>query len=290
MNFQEAQNKAFPAKRHIQVKGQLYDFSNAMIMGIINLTPDSFHSSSRAAHIDAALLQAAKHIEEGAAILDLGAYSSRPGAEDINTETELRRLLPTLKAIRKEFPNTLVSVDTFRSEVADKALNEGADLINDISGGVLDDAMFDVIAKHKAPYIMMHMQGTPQNMQENPHYEDIVNELIQYFSVRLKIARDKGINDIIFDPGIGFGKSLKHNYLLLKSVERFKLFGLPILIGISRKSVVNKVLGTKPEDALNGSTVLHSILAQKMPMIYRVHDVKEMHEVIQITDFYQNIG
>lgn len=258
-------------------------------MGIINLTPDSFHAESRSQDHSTALLHAQKHLKDGADILDLGAYSSRPGATDINVNEEIKRLIEPLRAIRKSFPDSIISIDTFRAEVAKAALNEGADIINDISGGNLDEDMLALVGKHKVPYIMMHMKGTPQTMQSNPEYDSVVDEIIQFFEGQIEKARSLGINDIILDPGIGFGKSLEHNYEILRNLERFTVFGLPILLGISRKSLVNKALNIRSKDALNGTTALHSMLVGKTAMIYRVHDVKEMAEVIELNRYFNKV-
>lgn len=258
-------------------------------MGIINLTPDSFHADSRSQESSAALKHAEKHLKEGAQILDLGAYSSRPGASDIIVNEELNRLIKPLKAIRKTYPNSIISVDTFRSEVAKAALEEGADMINDISGGTLDKNMLNLVADYKVPYIMMHMKGNPQTMQKNPKYENVVQEINQFFERQIQKARAAGINDIILDPGIGFGKSLEHNYQILKNIERFTIFGLPVLLGISRKSVINKILNISSKHALNGTTTLHSKMLDKINMIYRVHDVKEMAEAIHLSAYFNKV-
>lgn len=289
MILDKAQDKLNRTKKSINIHGVLHDFSRSMVMGIINLSPDSFHEASRAHGIDELLSQAKKHIIEGAQILDLGAYSSRPGADDISEDEELSRLISPLRELRKTYPELIISVDTFRSNVADQALSTGADIINDISGGKLDSNMFSILAKHKAPYIMMHMQGRPQTMQDHPEYTHVVDDLLLFFSNQIQQARNAGVHDIIIDPGIGFGKTLAHNYEILRSIERFEIFETPILIGISRKSVINKVLNTKAKYALNGSTALHAILASKTDAIFRVHDVKEMTEVLQISEMYRDV-
>lgn len=258
-------------------------------MGIINLTPDSFYEGSRSNSVHEALRKASQQLEGGADILDIGAYSSRPGATDITEKEELERLLPTLRAIRKEFDTAVISIDSFRSSIAKLAIEEGADIINDISGGVQDKKMLEVVGQKKAAYVLMHMQGNPQNMQQNPSYNNVIEELLSYFSSRVSEAKQHGINDLIIDPGIGFGKSLEHNYLILKNLHRFEVFGLPTLIGISRKSVINKVLNTNPLNSLNGTTALHTIIASKAECIFRVHDSKEMKEVLKLIDFYSQV-
>jgi dihydropteroate synthase len=283
------QDSPIHKKKLINIKGVLHDFSKSKVMGIINLTPDSFYSESRTQNIDKVLKLAQNHLDEGADILDLGAYSSRPGAEDISEQEELKRLIPALKEVRATFPKTIISIDTFRSGVAREALEQGVDIINDISGGNADEIIMEVVSDFKAPYVLMHMQGTPQSMQRNPNYENVVDELLNYFSERIDLAYSKGINDLIIDPGIGFGKSLEHNYQILSSIKRFEVYGLPILIGVSRKSVVNNVLNTNPLNSITGTTALQTLIASQNNAIFRVHDVLEMRQVLKLVDYYSSV-
>lgn len=249
-------------------------------MGILNLTPDSFYDGGELNTIDAAITKCAKMLNDGAAIIDIGAYSSRPGAEDISEEEELKRLLPYLKELVSNFPDAVFSVDTFRANVAEKAIENGTAIINDISGG--NDEMFQTIRELGVPYILMHIKGTPQTMQQNLQQGKILNEVMYYFSERLNKLHRLGVNDIILDPGFGFGKTLEQNYELLREFEHFGIFDKPVLAGVSRKSMINKVLGTKPENALNGTAVLNTILLEKGVSILRVHDVKESVEAIKL--------
>lgn len=265
-------------------KGKLIDLSKPAVMAILNLTPDSFYSQSRVKNIDEALKKTASFIQEGAQFIDIGAYSSRPGAIHVSETEELERLLPIVEAIAKEFPNTLISIDTFRAKVAEAAILTGAHLINDISAGNLDEAMFDTIAKLQVPYIMMHMKGTPQNMQENPTYENIGSEVLTYFIEKLNHLRKLGVKDIIIDPGFGFAKTIDHNYKLLQEMESLNILALPILVGFSRKSMLTKFLDIKSEEALNGTTVLNTISLQKGATILRVHDVKAVMECIKVSE------
>lgn len=252
-------------------------------MGILNITPDSFYDGGRYQNDRHILNQVENMLTEGADFIDIGAYSSRPGADDIPIEEEKRRLLPVLDLLQTQFGNDLfISIDTFRSEVAELALQRDVALINDISAGILDEKMLDVIAKYDVPYIMMHMKGTPKNMKDLAHYDDVVSEVKQYFSERLNSAREKGISNIIIDPGFGFAKTITHNFEMLSKFELFKSFGLPVLCGISRKSMIYKTLGCSAQEALNGTTALHSIALEKGANILRVHDVKEAKECVKL--------
>lgn len=273
----------------LNIKGEIHAFHSPLIMGILNLTPDSFFDGGKHGSDIKILEKTEKMIKEGVNIIDLGAYSSRPGAENVDEKEELKRLIEPLKRIRSSFPELIISVDTFRSNVAEQAVEFGADIINDISSGELDDKMMDTISKIKVPYIMMHMQGNPNNMQENPTYDDVTSSVLKFFTSKIKMANAKGINDIIIDPGFGFGKNVSHNYELLKNLKSFEMFKKPILVGVSRKSMINKVLKINPKDALNGSTALHTIALQNGANILRVHDVKEAREVVKIVSYYQNI-
>lgn len=267
----------------INYKGNLIDLSRPRVMGIINVTPDSFFSGSRSPSEKEILQNAEKMLKEGADFLDLGAYSSRPGADDIPVEEELKRMIPSVELIVKNFPEAVLSIDTFRAEVASKSIEAGAAMINDISAGKLDKEMLPIIAKFQVPYIMMHMKGTPQSMKELNQYEDLVGDILLYFSERIKAARELGINDIIIDPGFGFAKNIEQNYELFSKLEIFRNLELPILTGISRKSMVWKKLGISADEALNGTTVLNTIALMKGTNILRVHDVKEAVECIKIT-------
>lgn len=264
--------------------GKLIDLSSPAVMAILNLTPDSFYSQSRINSIEEALKRTASFIQEGAQFIDIGAYSSRPGAADVSETEELQRLIPIVEAIAKEFPQVFISIDTFRAKVAEAAILSGAHLINDISAGNLDEAMFETVAKLQVPYVMMHMKGTPQNMQENPNYENITNEVLVYFIAKTNQLQQLGVKDIIVDPGFGFAKTTEHNYQLLQQMESFNLLKLPILVGFSRKSMITKVLNIKPEEALNGTSILNTVALQKGATILRVHDVKAAAECIKLVE------
>ena len=266
----------------INCKGNLIDLSTPKVMGVINLTPDSFYDGGKLTSEKEILLQANKMLQEGATFLDLGAYSSRPGAQFVSEKEEIHRLLPVIKILLNEFPETLLSIDTFRSNVANESIYAGASLINDISAGTLDDHMFKIIAQHQVPYVMMHMRGTPETMMQNTDYRDLTKEVIYYFSERIAKARSFGINDLIADPGFGFSKTLDQNYELFNDLELFRHLNVPLLIGISRKSMIQKKIKTTAADSLNGTTALHAIAIQKGVSILRVHDVKEAFETINL--------
>ena len=266
----------------INCKGELVDLSTPKVMGILNITPDSFFDGGKYKSDKELLNQVAKMLNEGASFIDVGAYSSKPGAKHISEEEELNRLLPTLDIILNEFPNTLISIDTFRSKVAKQSIESGAALINDISGGNLDPNMFKTIGKLQVPYILMHLKGNPQNMQENPSYKNVTQDVLYYFSKKIAALRKEKVNDIIIDLGFGFGKTLEHNYELLKHLPLFKELGLPILTGISRKSMLYKLLNITPNKALNATSIANTIALQKGTNMLRVHDVKEAVESIKI--------
>lgn len=269
--------------RYINVNGQLMDLSQPRVMGILNITPDSFYADSRKQTEKDIIARIHQILDEGGDFIDIGAYSSRPDASDVSPKEEMERLKYGLEILRNECPEAVVSVDTFRADVAKMCVEEyGVALINDIAAGQMDPEMFSTIAQLKIPYIMMHMQGTPQNMQKNPHYDNPVKEIILYFAEKIEKLRASGVKDLIIDPGFGFGKTLAHNYEILDKLEELQMFQLPILIGVSRKSMVYKLLGGGPEDALNGTTALHAIALMKGARILRVHDVKAATETVRI--------
>ena len=269
----------------LNIKGDILDLSSPKIMGILNVTPDSFYDGGVFSNEKKILHQVEKMILDGADIIDVGGYSSKPGAETIPLKEEEKRVIPIIKLINKTFDKTVISVDTFRSEIAEKSLSEGASIINDISAGDLDPEMFNCVAELKVPYIMMHMKGTPNNMQKNPIYENVVSEIIKNLSNKLFLAKKAGIVDVIIDPGFGFGKTASHNYCILNNLSFFKELGCPILVGMSRKSMIYKLLDTNPKNALNGTTCLNTISIINGAKILRVHDVKEAKEVITLTNF-----
>lgn len=266
----------------INCLGQLIDLTSPKVMGILNVTPNSFYDGGQYVTEKSILNQVEKMLVEGAAFIDLGAYSSKPNAAFVSEEDELARLLPVVKSVLKHFPDTLLSIDTFRSEVAKKSLDLGAAMINDIAAGNLDEKMFETIAKYQVPYVMMHMKGTSQTMTSLTNYDNIVKEVLFYFSEKIATARSFGINDLIVDPGFGFAKTTNQNYEVLQHLELFQNLELPILVGVSRKSMVYKVLGTSAEEALNGTTVLNTIALTKGANILRVHDVKEAVEAAKL--------
>ncbi len=256
-------------------------------MGIINTTPDSFYAESRKSTVDAALQTAEQMLNAGATILDIGGQSTRPGSEQISADEELKRVIPIIEAINKKFPESFISIDTFNSTVAKHAVDAGATIVNDISGGLMDDKMLSIVANLKVPFVCMHMKGTPQNMQQNSFYENVTKEVLDFFIERIEACKLAGIKDIIIDPGFGFGKTIQHNFMLLKELDLFKSLEKPLLLGISRKSMIYKTLNISSEDALNGTTVLNTIGLFNGANILRVHDVKEAVETINIISAYQ---
>ena len=266
----------------INCRGQLLNLSSPTVMGIINLTPDSFFDGGRLGDEEKVLAQVETMLNQGAGIIDIGGMSSRPGAELISAEEELDRILAHVKNIVAKFPKAILSIDTIHAKVADECLQAGAHLINDISAGRYDANMLAVVAKHQAPFVLMHMQGLPSTMQQNPHYENVVNELLDFFAGRISVCREAGITDLILDCGFGFGKTLEHNYTLLRNLPLFSTFRLPMLVGVSRKGMITKTLNIKPEDALNGTTVLNTIALLNGANILRVHDVQEAKEVVDL--------
>jgi len=279
-------NNFFKKNLTLNIKGTLYELTTPIVMGILNVTPDSFFDGGKYTEDDLIYKRVSEMIEEGVDIIDVGAVSTRPGSKDPGEKEEKNRLIKALEIIRKKYPNILLSVDTFRSSIAEFVVKEyDVNVINDITAGRYSDNMFMVIATLNVPYIMMHMKGTPETMQINPTYDDVIFEIVNFFKERIFEARKAGIKDIIIDPGFGFGKTLEHNYIILNNLEAFDIFELPIMIGVSRKSMVYKLLGVSPEFALNGTTVIHTIALIKNVSILRVHDVKEAKEIIKILEF-----
>ena len=266
----------------INCKGTLIDFDSPKVMGILNVTPDSFYDGGSYKNEKDILAQAEKMLNDGATFIDVGAYSSRPDAQDISVEEECNRLIPVVELLLKNFPEVLLSIDTFRSKVAQEAVTAGAALINDISAGLLDPEMLPTVAKLQVPYILMHMRGTPQTMKGLTDYDDLVKEVLFYLSERVAAARALGLNDIIVDPGLGFAKTITQNYELLNATEKLQILDLPILIGLSRKSMITKTLGIDAASALNGTTALNMVALQKGASILRVHDVKEAVETVSL--------
>ncbi len=271
----------------INCSGKLIDLREPKIMGILNMTFDSFYEGSRLNNADEAVKKAELLLNQGADILDLGGMSTRPGSSEITLDEELKRVVPTVEAIMKEFPEVIISVDTYRSEVAKHSVEAGASIINDISAGVFDEKMFETVAELNVPYILMHMQGNPKNMQQNPHYENVTLEVNEFLSEKIQALKSLGVNDIILDPGFGFGKSLQHNYELMDKMDLIGFGEYPILVGISRKSMITQLLNISAKEALNGTSVLNLISLQKGANILRVHDVKEAKEVVQIWKQFQ---
>lgn len=266
----------------INCKGQLIDLSSPKVMGILNITPDSFFDGGQYKNETEIINKTESMLNAGASFIDIGGYSSRPGADFVSEDEELHRVIPVIELILKHFPETLISVDTFRSRVAEQSIKAGAAIINDISAGKLDKSMLTIVGKLGVPYIMMHMKGNPKTMQQQTNYKDLIKEIVSYFSERIAKAHDVKINDIIIDPGFGFAKTLEQNYELLKQMELLEMLDKPILAGISRKSMIYKSLNTTPENALNGTTALHMVALQKGASILRVHDVKEAMECITL--------
>ncbi|MEM1323542.1 MAG: dihydropteroate synthase [Bacteroidota bacterium] len=274
----------------INCAGQLLDLSRPRVMGILNLTPDSFYDGGRYDSEQRAMAQVERMLSEGAAIIDVGGMSSRPGAKVIDTQEELQRVLPTIKAIKQHFPQAIISIDTIRGEVARQAVEAGAAIVNDISAGSLDPMLLPTVADLGVPYILMHLQGRPETMQDNPQYQDVVLEVLDFFCQKIAELRQLGIGDILLDPGFGFGKKLEHNYELLTRMNVFQIPGLPVLAGVSRKSMIYKYLKVKPEEALNGTSALHMIALQQGARILRVHDVKAAIEVVQLWEMCAAVG
>jgi dihydropteroate synthase len=278
----KAKDKIFKIKNTLNLRGSLVSLETPAVMGILNVTPDSFYSLSRKTQSGTILTAAEKMLKDGALIIDIGGYSSRPGADHISSQEELKRVILAIELIIKEFPSTNISVDTFRSEVARTAIEAGACMINDISGGELDPLMFDTIVDLKVPYIMMHMKGTPQNMVKNSNYDHLIKEVLLFFARKVDELRLRGVSDIILDPGFGFSKTPDQSYEILRNLNYFKALGLPLLAGLSRKSMIYKTLGITAHEALNGTTALNMIALMNGASLLRVHDVKEAKETIEL--------
>lgn len=274
----------FKAKQSLKIKGKIFDLSSPKVMGILNVTPDSFYSNSRTNSIDEALRKTEQFLNEGASFIDIGGYSSRPGAKDISEDEELGRMVPVIEALNKNLPEAIISIDTFRAKVAEETILAGAHIINDIAAGDMDEKMFETVARLQVPYIFMHMQGTPQNMQQNPVYNNVLLDVIDYLAKKIAILKALKIHDLILDTGFGFGKTLEHNYELLNQLQDFKIFNLPVLVGFSRKGMIHKALKITAAEALNGTTVLNTIALQKGAKILRVHDVKEAVECVKLIE------
>lgn len=271
----------------INCKGKLLSLEDPVVMGIINATPDSFYEGHLALNTNQILSLAGKMITDGAAILDIGGMSTKPGSEPVSPQQEIDRILPVIASIHKTFADVIISVDTYRSHVAKAAVDAGAAIINDISGGTMDNEMIAMAAALKVPYICMHIKGTPANMQKNPVYENVVTEVLDYFIEKTEACITAGIADVIIDPGFGFGKTIKHNFQLLKNLSVLSITSKPVMVGLSRKSTIYKTLGCGPEDALNGTTVLHSMALINGANILRVHDVKEAREAVLLYNAYK---
>ena len=272
----------FKPTKSLRMKGRLIDLSEPRVMGILNITPDSFYDGGKFTEESTILKQAEKMMNEGATFIDVGGYSSRPGAADTSEEEEKKRTLPAIEAIAKRFPESTITIDTFRSTVARLAVEAGASMINDISGGSLDKKMFDVVATLQVPYILMHMQGSPQTMTTLTNYENLLKDVVDYFHQKIHALHTSGVKDIIIDPGFGFAKTIEQNFELLKKLDYLKVLEKPVLVGLSRKSSIWKTLAIKPEDALNGTTSLNTVALLRGASILRVHDVKEAVEVVKL--------
>jgi len=284
------QDTFFDTKSTINCRGKIINLSAPLVMGVINVGPNSFYDGGKYLTRWEIIKRADALLNEGASILDVGASSTKPGSLITTVNAERKRLMPALDVVLKEFPDAIISVDTYHSSIAEEAIEKGAHIINDISAGAFDANMFATVAHLQVPYIMMHMQGTPENMQDNPRYDDIIQDITRFFAEKVFQLRQLGVHDIIIDPGFGFGKSLEDNYGLLNKLDYFKIFELPILVGLSRKSMINKVLGTTPDQALNGTTVLNTVALQKGASILRVHDAREAAQSIQLINMLNRIN
>jgi dihydropteroate synthase len=281
-------NTVLPVETTLQSRGRLLDISTPVVMGILNATPDSFYNQGRDSDTDSILRNAERMLGEGAKILDVGGASTKPGSTIIAVDEELKRVIPVIEALHKRFPEVWMSVDTYHSKVAMEAVNTGASIINDVSSGSIDSNMIATVAQLQVPYIAMHMQGTPATMQQNPQYSNVALDVLNYLRGIIDQCEAAGIKDIIIDPGFGFGKTLEHNYELLRNMHTLRILGKPILAGISRKGMIWKALGTTPEEVLNGTTALHMVALQQGANILRVHDVKEAMETIKLYKWLTN--
>jgi len=285
MLFEKAESEFYSKRKTINVNGRLLSIDKPVVMGILNVTPDSFYDGGKYMKEKDIIERVDEIVAEGGDIVDIGGYSTRPGASQVTEDEESARLLPAVKIVRKYFPDLPLSIDTFRSGIATRVIDEvGGCIVNDISGGNFDSEMFETVAKLNVPYILMHIKGTPSTMQKNPVYNDVVQDIIMYFSERVKKLRLLGVKDIILDPGFGFGKTLDHNYEILNRIDAFKIFQLPVMVGISRKSMICKLLDITPGESLNGSTVLNTLSLLGGADILRVHDVKEAVEAVKIVE------
>ncbi|GAA0891374.1 dihydropteroate synthase [Fulvivirga kasyanovii] len=285
-----AKDTVFSGKKTLNIGGNVVSLQSPLVMGILNTTPDSFFDGGRYTHEETILTRAAAMVDQGVDIIDIGGYSSRPGADDIPVEEELKRVIPHIKNIKKAFPNVYLSIDTFRAAVAEQSIEAGADIINDISGGGLDKRMYDVVTDAQVPYILMHMRGNPKTMTKNTSYDNLLIEILDFFEKKVSELHSRGVKDIVVDPGFGFAKTMDQNYVLLKNLKYFKVLGLPLLAGVSRKSFIYKKLGIAPSEALNGTTVLNTIALLNGAQILRVHDVKEAVETVKLFNLtYNNI-
>lgn len=291
MLFTTTAGKFLKRKCSVNLDGRIIDLTEPVVMGILNVTPDSFFDGGKYKTEKKVVKRAEEILEQGATFIDIGAVSTKPGQEGISTKDEIDRLLPAVKAVKKAFPDANVSIDTYRSWVALKIIEEcGPCMVNDVSGGNFDEHMFTTIGKLQVPYVLMHMQGTPLKMQENPQYDDIIRDISLFFSERVKKLTKAGVNDVIIDPGFGFGKTLEHNYELLNRLDSFKVFQLPVLAGMSRKSMIFKTLESGPEEALNGTTVANTLALMGGTDILRVHDVREAVEAIKIVKMLRSVA
>jgi dihydropteroate synthase len=281
--FNAAEDTSFNMKKTLNCRGRILDLSTPVVMGILNVTPDSFYDGDPESSVVTLVEKAAAMITEGASIIDIGGQSTRPGSKRIEADEEWNRIAPVVRQLSVQFPETVLSVDTFYPEIAVRAAGEGVSMINDISGGQFRDDMFETVGSLQLSYVLMHIRGIPETMQADPQYENVVENITEYFRTSILRLQDAGVRDIILDPGFGFGKTLEHNYSVLSRLKLFSMFGLPILSGLSRKSLVTRLLGVKPADALNGTTVLNTIALLGGTSILRVHDVREAVEAIRIT-------
>ncbi|GGM87485.1 dihydropteroate synthase [Dyadobacter beijingensis] len=270
------------SKKTLNIRGTLLDLSTPVVMGILNITPDSFYSGSRVVSVEAIVEKAGQMLAEGAGMIDIGGYSTRPGAREVSAGEEGDRIESAVEPLAKFFPDLIISVDTFRAEVAERGIRKGAHIINDVAGGTLDEAMFDTVARLRVPYILMHMRGTPQTMNQLTHYDRLVPDILRDLREKAIILQGKGVADLIIDPGFGFAKTIAQNFELMRELRQFHLLGYPVLVGISRKTTIYKTLNISPEEALNGTTVLNTLALERGASILRVHDVKPAVEAVKL--------